>query len=159
MKEIRFQQMKALSVFLGMMVVCLPALGADTGEVSVTIRQAGAETPLPCRAWVSVGNKRLFEPQPGSGTSYVKDRSFSCDGQFVMTVRAGKAVIHVERGKEYWPVDKEIAVRKGQNSKVEITLKRWVHMSKEGWYSGDIHCHFGLNNLTVLRQLALADDV
>ncbi|MHC4566966.1 MAG: CehA/McbA family metallohydrolase domain-containing protein [Planctomycetota bacterium] len=159
MKEIRFQQMKALSVFLGMMVVCLPALGADTGEVSVTIRQAGAETPLPCRAWVSVGNKRLFEPQPGSGTSYVKDRSFSCDGQFVMTVPAGKAVIHVERGKEYWPVDKEIVVEKGRVAEVEITLKRWVHMSKQGWYSGDIHCHFGLNNLKVLRQLALADDV
>ncbi|MHC4353150.1 MAG: CehA/McbA family metallohydrolase, partial [Planctomycetota bacterium] len=107
----------------------------------------------------SVGNKRLFEPQPGSGTSYVKDRSFSCDGQFVMTVPAGKAVIHVERGKEYWPVDKEIVVEKGRVAEVEITLKRWVHMSKQGWYSGDIHCHFGLNNLKVLRQLALADDV
>jgi hypothetical protein len=89
----------------------------------------------------------------------VKDRSFSCDGQFVMNVPAGKAVIHVERGKEYWPVDKEIIVEKGRTAKVEITLKRWVHMTKEGWYSGDIHCHFGLNNLEVLEQLALADDV
>ncbi len=159
MKENRFQRIKALSALLGIMLICLPALGADTGEISVTIREAGAPAPLPCRAWVSVGNKRLFDPEPGSCTSYVKDRSFSCDGQFVMKVPVGKAVIHVERGKEYWPVDKEIVVEKGRTVKVEITLKRWVHTSKEGWYSCDIHCHFGLDNIKVLKQLALADDV
>ena len=159
MKENRFQPIAVWSVLLGMMLVCLPALGADTGDVSVTVREAGVQAPLPCRAWVSVGNKRFFEPEPGSGTSYVKDRSFSCDGRFVMKVPVGKAVIHVERGKEYWPVDKEIVVEKGQTAKVEITLKRWVHMSKEGWYSCDIHCHFGLNDLKVLKQLSLADDV
>jgi hypothetical protein len=76
-----------------------------------------------------------------------------------MKAPIGRAVIHVERGKEYWPVDEEIVVKKDQAAKVEITLKRWVHMLKEGWYSGDIHCHFGLNDLKVLRQLALADDV
>jgi len=68
-------------------------------------------------------------------------------------------VIHAERGKEYWPVDKEIVVDKGRTANIEITLKRWVHMSKQGWYSSDIHCHFGLNDLKVLKQLALADDV
>ena len=159
MKENRFQQITALSVLLGMVLVCSPVLGADMGEISVTVREAGATAPLPCRAWVSVGGKRFFEPEPGSCTSYVKDRSFSCDGRFVMKVPAGKAVIHVERGKEYWPVDREIIVEKGRAAKVEIVLKRWVHMLKEDWYSGDIHCHFGLNDLTVLKQLAMADDV
>ena len=159
MKEDKFQEITALSVLLGMALICLPALGADTGGVSVTVRGAGAQAPLPCRAWVSVGNKRLFDPEPGSCTSYVKDRSFSCDGQFVMKVPVGKAVIHVERGKEYWHVDKEIVVEKGRTAEVEITLKRWIHMSRQGWYSGDIHCHFGLNDLKVLKQLALADDV
>ncbi|MBL7187447.1 MAG: CehA/McbA family metallohydrolase [Phycisphaerae bacterium] len=159
MKENRFQQIIVSSVLLGMMLVCLPALGADTGEVSVTIREAGAQAPLPCRVWMTVGNERLFSPSTESCTSYARDRSFSCDGQFVMKVPVGKAVIRVERGKEYWPVDKEIVVEKGLTAEVEITLKRWVHMSKEGWYSGDIHCHFGLNDLKVLRQLALADDV
>jgi len=159
MKENKFQQMKALSVFLGMMLVCLPALGADTGEVLVTIREAGAQAPLPCRAWITVGNERLFNPSTESCTSYVRDRSFSCDGQFVMSIPAGKVVIHVERGKEYWPIDKEIFVEKGRTAKVEITLKRWIHMAKESWYSSDIHCHFGLNDFKVLKQLALADDV
>ena len=42
-----------------------------------------------------------------------------------MKVPAGRAVIHVERGKEYWPVDEEIDVKKDQAAKVEITLKRY----------------------------------
>ncbi|TKJ34414.1 MAG: hypothetical protein CEE38_17870 [Planctomycetes bacterium B3_Pla] len=102
---------------------------------------------------------RLFDPATETCTSYARDRSFSCDGQFVINVPAGKAVIHVERGKEYWPVDKEIVVEPGQTTTVDITLKRWVNLYKEGWYSSDIHCHFGLNDLGVLKQLALADDV
>ena len=159
MKDNRYHSIVSSSLLLGMILVCLPAFGADTGEISVTVREAGAQAPLPCRAWVSVGNERLFNPSTESCTSYVRDRSFSCDGQIVMKVPAGKAVIHVERGKEYWPVDKEIVVENGRVTKVEITLKRWVHMLKEGWYSSDIHCHFGLNNFTVLKQLALADDV
>jgi hypothetical protein len=68
-------------------------------------------------------------------------------------------MIHVERGKEYLPVDEEIIVEASQTSKVEIVLKRWINMCEEGWYSSDIHCHFGLNDLRILKQLALADDV
>ncbi len=159
MKENRFPQVIVSSALLGMVLICTVAFGVETTNVSVTVREAGAQAPLPCRAWVSVGSKRLFDPEPGHGTSYVKDRSFSCDGQFVMKVPAGNAVIHVERGKEYWPVDKEIVVEEGRTIQVEITLKRWVDMSKDRWYSSDIHCHFGLNNIEVLKQLALADDV
>jgi hypothetical protein len=159
MRKNRFQQEMAVVVLLGILLACLPAIGADTGKVSVTVHEPGNENPLPCRAWVSIGNKHLFYPTTESCTSYARDRSFSCNGQFVIEVPAGKAVIHVERGKEYWPVDKEIVVEPGQSSKVEIALKRWINMCEEGWYSSDIHCHFGLDDLRILKQLALADDV
>jgi hypothetical protein len=159
MRKNRIQQEKAVVIFLGIVLTYLPAIGAETGKVSVTVHEPGIENPLPCRAWVSIGNKYLFNPTTESCTTYARDRSFSCNGRFVIEVPAGKAVIHVERGKEYWPVDKEIVVEPGQTSKVEIALKRWVNMCKEGWYSSDIHCHFGLDNLRILKQLALADDV
>ena len=159
MRKKRFQQEKVVVVLLGIVLACLPAIGADTGKVSVTVHEPGIENPLPCRAWVSVGNKRLFKPTTESCTSYARDRSFSCDGQFVIDVPVGKAVIHIERGKEYWPVDKEIIVEQGKTSKVEIVLKRWINMCEEGWYSSDMHCHFGLDDLRILKQLALADDV
>jgi hypothetical protein len=154
-----YQQNKIAVVLLGIVLTCIPAIGANTGKVSVVVYEPRTEHPLPCRAWVSIGNNHLFNPVTESCTSYSKDRSFSCDGQFVIDVPAGKAMIHVERGKEYLPVDKEIIVEASQTSRVEIVLKRWINMCEEGWYSSDLHCHFGLNDLRVLKQLALADDV
>jgi hypothetical protein len=77
----------------------------------------------------------------------------------MIKIPAGKAIVHIERGKEYLPIDKEIIVVKNQTTEVDITLKRWISMYKEGWYSSDMHCHFGLDNLEILKQLALADDI
>lgn len=146
-------------VLLGALLACLPAVGADTGNISVAVHEPGSDVLLPCRAWVSVAGKRFFNPAAESCTPYAKDRSFSCDGRFVVEVPAGNAVIHIERGKEYRAIEKEIVVQANQTANVDITLERWINMCKEGWYSADMHCHFGLGNLTVLKQLALADDI
>ncbi len=146
-------------VLLGALLACQPAVGADMGTISVAVHEPGSEVPLPCRAWVSVAGKRLFNPAVESCTPYAKDRSFSCDGRFVIEVPAGNAVIHIERGKEYRPVDKEVVVQANQTANVDVALERWVNLCKEGWYSADMHCHFGLGNPAVLKQLALADDI
>jgi len=108
---------------------------------------------------VSIGNEHLYNPTTKSCATYAKDRSFSCNGSFIIPAPPGQATVHIERGKEYRPVDKKVTVRTNQTTEVEIILKRWIHMSREGWYSADMHCHFGLDNPTVLKQLALADDI
>ena len=146
-------------VFLWTVLVCLPAVRADIGTLSVSVYEPGSDTLLPCRAWVNTGSERIFSPITESCTPYRNDHSFSCDGHFIIKVPAGKVIIHIERGKEYWPVNKEVIVEENQTTKVDITLKRWVNMCKEGWYSSDMHCHFGLDSLKVLKQLSLADDV
>jgi len=92
--------------------------------LSVTVHEPGSNTPLPCRAWVQAGQQRLFNPSTTGCTPYPKDRSFSCDGQFSIRVPPGKAVIHVERGKEYWPVDQQVEVDAGQPREVAVELKR-----------------------------------
>ena len=146
-------------VFLAVTLTCMLTVQADIGTVSVTVHEPGSQTPLPCRAWVDIGGKRVFNQVTESCTPYARDRSFSCDGHFVIRVLAGKAIIHIERGKEYRPVNKEVVVNKDQTTIVDITLRRWLNMCKDGWYSADMHCHFGVNDLRVLKQLALANDV
>jgi hypothetical protein len=127
--------------------------------ISVVVREHGRQEPLPCRAWVEAGGRRLFNPSGGSCIAYPKDRSFSCDGRFTLQVPAGPVRIHVERGKEYRPVDREVTVAEQTTADVAIILHRWVDMPAEGWYSGDIHCHFAADDPDGLKQLALADDV
>jgi hypothetical protein len=136
-----------------------PAAAADTGILSVFVHETDSNRPLPCRAWVDAGGERLFKPLTESCTPYKKDRSFSCDGRFSIRVPAGKAMIHVERGKEYRPFNREVVVVEEQTRSLNIALERWVNMAAEGWYSGDMHCHFGVEDIRVLKQSALADDI
>lgn len=120
----------------------------------------GDDQLMPARAWVDVAGQRLFKPlAPRTATSYARDRSFSCDGSFTMVARAGKATVHVERGKEFLPVELEIDVPPGETVEKTIQLKRWINMPERGWYSADLHMHLGADDPRVLRQLALADDV
>lgn len=145
------------SIPMYLLVASLPAAQAATLSVKV-VDPAGQL--LPCRAWVTAGGQRLFEPQaPASCTPYHRDRSFSCDGEFSITVPDGPVVVHVERGKEYLAVDHEVRVAAGPAQQETIILRRWLDMPGEGWFSGDLHVHLGVDNPQVLRQLALADDV
>jgi hypothetical protein len=115
---------------------------------------------LPARAWVEAGERRFFERvRPESCTPYARDRSFSCDGRFEMEVPAGKMVVHVEHRKEYLPVEASLDLQAGAAAEVSVRLCRWIDMPTEGWYSSDMHVHFGSDDARVLRQLAFADDV
>src|SRR6185295_2518513 len=94
-----------LTVVVSVCVMTASIAGAqDQGTLRVRVLEGGR--PLPVRAWVDVESRRYFMPsEPATCTPYPRDRSFSCDGAFTMTLPVGKAVIHVERGKEYRPLD------------------------------------------------------
>ncbi len=130
-----------------------------SGYISATVYEEGKDTLLPCRVWVEVNNIRYYKPLTVDCFPYKKDLSFSCNGQFKIKVPTGKAIIHIEKGKEYFPINKEVMVKDGETIPLDITLKRWIDMVGLGWYSMDVHCHFGADSLEILKQLALADDI
>lgn len=146
---------------LSVLISCSPFLSyaQDTGLLSVKIVDS-ENRMIPARAWVDANGERHYKPDaPSTCVPYRNDRSFSCDGRFEMRVPVGAVTIHVERGKEWLPVDQEVQVTKNQTFSKTIEMKRWVNMPSEGYYSTDMHVHFGHDNLRVLKQLALADDV
>ena len=147
----------ALLLFLSIWMAS-PAL-AEKARLQVRVTDADGAL-LPCRVWVDAAGQRLFEPEkPATHTVYARDRSFSCDGRFEIEVPHGRVTIHAERGKEYLPIDHSVEVSADETKAVELLLRRWVNMPSEGWYSGDMHVHLGVDSAEVLRQLALADDV
>lgn len=153
------RKLPAQLVSLTILAITLRASGAGAGTLSVLVHEPDNTSALACRAWVDVGSQRRFQPTTPSCAPYARDRSFSSEGRFTLTLPAGKAVLHVERGKEYRPVEREVIVPNGGTVEIDVTIKRWVHMVREGWYSADLHCHFGVHDLITLKQLALADDV
>ena len=62
-------------------------------------------------------------------------------GSFRLRAPAGKIRISIRRGLEYSPIDEELHLEPGQTLRRTFELKRWVHMEREGWHSGDTHIH------------------
>jgi len=136
-----------------------PPCAAADGRIVVRVVDGDGKV-TPARAWVDAAEQRLFNPvDPDTATPYARDRSFSCDGTFTIGVPAGKAVVHVEKGKEFFPVDVEVEVAAGEEVEKTIRIERWIDMPERGWYSADLHVHLGYDDPRILRQLALADDV
>lgn len=147
-------------LLLGALCFPSPCAAADPVRLEVRILdENGAVTPA--RAWIDSGENRLFEPAgPGTVTPYARDRSFSCDGEFAMLVPGGgEVIVHIEKGKEYRPVDLAVPVPDSGNVDRTIRLERWADMAALGWYSADLHVHLGQDDPRILRQLALADDL
>lgn len=132
---------------------------AADGQISIrAVDPKGRLTPV--RAWVDSAGQRRFRPTaPETATPYTQDRSFSCDGEFTLVVPAGPARVHIEKGKEFLPIDLEVNVPAGGTVEKSIRMQRWIDMPSQGWYSADLHVHLGHDSPRVLRQLALADDV
>ncbi len=154
-------QFRSLSIVLACSILAAFAPRAISQEARLDVRIVNADGELtPARAWVNSGGSRLFEPhQPRGVTPYQQDQSFSCDGQFSMRLPPGEATIHVEKGKEFRPVDVVVPVSAGETIEQTVRLERWIDMPSLGWYSADMHLHLGFDNPSVLQQLALADDI
>ncbi|AWT59228.1 MAG: hypothetical protein DF168_00409 [Candidatus Moanabacter tarae] len=63
------------------------------------------------------------------------------DGTCQGWLPCGNVTVDVARGFEYEPLRTQVEIKPGQRN-LELRLKRWCNMNKEGWYSGDSHVHF-----------------
>ena len=61
---------------------------------------------------------------------------------FSIQLPAGRWRLAVARGIEYLPVFEEFVIKPGEVRNRKIDLRRWEHMARKGWYSGDDHVHF-----------------
>jgi hypothetical protein len=132
-----------------------------------TIVDADSKLPVAARVYVKSADGKWFFPKSadpaGTAVEYKRERGPTSLEQhvtlsahpFVVEVPRGKYTITVERGKEYVPLVKEIVVEKAA---VDVTLpiRRWVNLSEQGWYSGDVHAH---RPLADMPNLVLAEDL
>jgi len=143
---------------VNVLLITVIALASDHGYLEVTVREADNPDPMPCRAWIQSGTSQYYYPETAA-IVYDKDESFACDGRFRILVPAGDATIHIERGKEFVPINQLIMVHADTVTRKELVLRRWVSMSSEGWFSSDLHMHFSKDNIENLKRLALSDDI
>ena len=62
------------------------------------------------------------------------------DGESVM-LPPGDYNVKVTRGPEYLPISMNVVVPDQKQFDVDVQLRRWIHLTKHRWYSGDHHVH------------------
>ena len=71
---------------------------------------------------------------------FFHDQVYRSDGESVM-LPPGEYSFVVNRGPEYLPQRMNVTVPNTEEHVVDVNLKRWIHVAKRGWFSGDHHVH------------------
>jgi hypothetical protein len=77
-------------------------------------------------------------------------------GAFLIELSGGQYQLRIERGKEYFPLQRRLDVPSVGLMEEKLQLRRWIRMNGLGWYSADMHAHGALKDLTTLE---LAEDL
>jgi hypothetical protein len=156
-----------LRLLLLVLLTTAAAAPAWSGELRGHIVDESGKL-IACRVYIQSRSGEFFLAEGTDGSRhahYNKDRGGSVEvhtaidkGRFKATLPEGRYVVTVERGKEYFSTSKEVALG-AKSLDVTLTLRRWVNMAQQGWYSGDTHVHLPLKTLptfVVAEDLNLA---
>ena len=122
-----------------MSVVRVSVMDEKTGKPSaVRISGAASDGKLYAPVGAYVFNARL-----ASGLK----RVFYTNGSFAIEIPAGKLVIEVTKGFEYFPIREELDIRPGETREVRLTLRQKTDMAAQGWYNGSTHVHMNYGGI------------
>ncbi len=66
---------------------------------------------------------------------------FAMDGTVVLNLPPGKYTFELERGPEYPLRSGNFEITRGAKDVQNVSMRRFVDMKEEGWWSGDLHVH------------------
>ena len=66
---------------------------------------------------------------------------FYIDGSYRAELPAGRYVLVLSKGFEYRIHQQAIEIREDDPTRVDVRMRRWADMPRNGWYSGDDHIH------------------
>ncbi len=99
------------------------------------ITEARTGLPTACTVVITAANGKVVTERDSFRSG------FRCAGTFVKQLPAGPTKIRVFRGLETAAIDRELDLRSGQATDLQITLERSVDLRAKGWFAGDSHAH------------------
>lgn len=85
-------------------------------------------------------NENWFEDV--GGDLRLGDMSYAyVPGQFQTELPVGEVYVELSKGFEYKPLRKKLRIQPGQR-KLDLKIRRWTDLSKDGWRTADTHVHF-----------------
>jgi hypothetical protein len=137
----RFTRLPLARSLSGLLAVALLAgplcgrmQGAGEGQLVLTVVDEKTNTPIPCRMHLIGPGKK---PRKVEGAPFWNDH-FVFPGTITLKLPVGKYTFEVQRGPEYLNRVGNFAIEHFADDAKQFELRRFVDMSAEGWWSGDL---------------------
>ena len=118
------------------------------GEFEIRVIDQQTNKPIAVRMHLRDARGRVVKPKK---TPFWKDH-FVFFGQIVLDLRPGRYTFEMERGPEYPVRYGNFLIDRGATDNQLVTMRRFVNMRKEGWWSGDLHIHRNPKDIMLLMQ-------
>ncbi|MBI3407150.1 MAG: CehA/McbA family metallohydrolase [Planctomycetes bacterium] len=141
-------------------------MSAKLQTVHVRINDAATGKPTPCRVRFTDGQGKYYAPfgrltEFARGTNvdvggnlYIGDKQYAyVDGAFEIALQPGSIHYEISKGPEYTPLNETFDLIPGKLA-LRLTLRRWIDMRAQGWYSGDGRCHYMTPHTALLEGRA-----
>ena len=128
-----------------------PAWSA-TGQLQLTVIDKDTRKPIACRIHLKSPNGK---PRKAEHMPFWQDH-FVFPGSITLKLPLGGYTFELERGLEYVTCSGNFTIENFADDSKEVELRRFVDMSKEGWWSGDIDVRRPVNDIELLMR---ADDL
>ena len=132
---------------VGALLAGVSASPAAAGTLQFEVTDERSE-PLPCRIHLQ---DEVGQPVRPSGFPFWRDH-FVCAGTAAFDLPDGSYTYQIERGPEYRRYSGSAQFTGSGTVKSNVQLRRIAHLSKQGWFSGDLHIHRPVEEVPLLIQ-------
>ena len=146
----------ATGIVLGcLLLLACPTIrtaGAGGGRLELIVVDRATGEPIPCRIHLKSANGR---PRKVKRACFWHDH-FVLDGRIMLKLPKGNYAFELERGPEYVTRSGRFTIHDFADDSQQVDLLRFVDMSAEGWWSGDLDVRRPLRDI---QRLMMAEDL
>ncbi len=120
------------------------------GQIEIRVVDEGTSEPIAVNMYLQDAYGRMRHPPK---LPFWKDH-FAFDGSVVLKLPTGRYTFTMERGPEYQVRSGHFEISRKANGLENVTMRRFVDMKQEGWWSGDLHIHRAVEDMPLLMRAA-----
>jgi hypothetical protein len=129
-------------------LACTGFVTVHGNQLRLTVVDSETGKPLPCRVHLKDETGKAIR---GNGLPFWRDH-FVCAGRAELDLDPGNYRYEIERGPEYFQTTGTLTVAESGAQNVTNNLRRLVNLSRESWWSGELHVHRPLAEIELLMQ-------
>lgn len=135
-------------------IAAQPSLVA--GQIEIRVIEEGTGEPIAVNMYLKDARGRTFKDVRGwnwtpRNLPLWKDH-LTIDGSVVLKLPTGHYTFEMEHGPEFQIRMGHFEISRKANGLENVTMRRFVDMKKEGWWSGDLHIHRPPEDLPLLMR-------